>query len=144
MASLWERAQNLVDDHQDRQASAEAANQKAQVLGQTRDDLLAKVIEVQHSYREDLAAAKQLETRKEVHSNYAARLEGLNDAFAVLRQSEPGITTKIDVDQYRKDAERYVEQQQARVRFYEESVSRANHEQARGLFSAGNGSGFSY
>jgi hypothetical protein len=144
MASLWERAQNLVDDHQDRQASSEAANQKAQLLGQTRDALLAKASEVQHSYREELAATKEPENRKEVHSNYAARLEGLNDAFTVLRQSEPGITTKIDVDQYRKDAERYVEQQQARVRFYEESVSRTNHEQARGLFSAGNGSGFSY
>jgi hypothetical protein len=143
MASLWERAQNLVDDHQDRQASAAAVNQKAQVLGQTRDELLAKAVEV-HSYREELAATKEPLHRKEVHANYAARLEGLNDAFTVLRQSEPGITTKIDVEQFRKEAERYAEQQQARVRFYEESVSRSNHEQARGLFSTGNGSGFSY
>jgi hypothetical protein len=144
MASLWERAQNLVDDHQDRQSSAEAANQKAQVLGQTRDALLAKVLEVQHSYREELATTKEPDNRKEVHSNYAARLEGLNDAFTVLRQSDPGITTKIDVEQFRKDAERHVEQQQARVRFYEESVSRTNNEHSRGLFSTGNGSGFSY
>jgi hypothetical protein len=144
MASLWERAQNLVDDHQDRQSSAEAAHQKAQVLGQTRDELLAKAVEVQHSYREELAATKDPKNQKEVHSNYAARLEGLNDAFTVLRQSEPGITTKIDVDQFRKEAERYAEQQQARVRSYDESVARANNEQSRGLFSTGNGSGFSH
>ena len=32
MASFYERAQNLVDDHQDRQAAADIANQKAQTL----------------------------------------------------------------------------------------------------------------
>jgi hypothetical protein len=48
-------------------------------------------MEVQQSEREDLSVSKQQETRKEVHSNYAARLEGLNDAFTLLRQSEPGI-----------------------------------------------------
>ena len=85
------------------------------------------------------------ETRKEIHSNYAARFEGLNDAFAVLRQSEPGITTKIDVEQYRKDAERYVEQQAGCVRFYEESVSgRITNRLAVSYCPAGNGSGFSY
>jgi phage protein D len=142
MASFWERAQNLVDDHQDRQVSVEAERQKAQMLGETRDALLGRALEVKDSYREELAASKEPEARREVHSNYAARLEGLNDAFAVLRQSDPGITTKIDLDQFRKDAERYAEQQQERVRLYEES--RARHEQSRGFLVSGNGSGFSY
>jgi hypothetical protein len=62
MASLWERAQNLVDDHQDRRSTVELATQKSQALAQTRDELLVKTLEVQHNYRDELALAAILFT----------------------------------------------------------------------------------
>jgi hypothetical protein len=142
MASLYERAQNLFDDRQDRQAVADVANVKTQALTQTGDELLRKALEVQHSYRDDLVAAVGPEARKAVNAQYAARLEGINDAFTVLRQSEPAITTKLDVDAFRRDAERHAEQQ-ARLRSYEQDRSQAN-DNALGLFRPSTGSGFSY
>jgi hypothetical protein len=142
MASLYERAQNLLDDHQDRQASADVANVKTQTLNQTRDELLVKALDVQHSYRDDLAAASGLEARKVINAQYAARLEGINDAFTVLRQAEPGITTKLDVDEFRRDAERHAEQQ-ARLRSYEQDRSQAM-ENSLGVFRPTTGSGFSF
>lgn len=142
MASLYERAQNLLDDHQGRQAAADVANVKTQTLNQTRDELLVKALDVQHSYRDDLAAASGLEARKAVNAQYAARLEGINDAFTVLRQAEPGITTKLDVDEFRRDAERHAEQQ-ARLRSYEQDRSQAM-ENSLGVFRPTTGAGFSF
>ncbi len=142
MASLYERAQNLLDDHQGRQAAADVANVKTQTLNQTRDELLVKALDVQHSYRDDLAAASGLEARKVINAQYAARLEGINDAFTVLRQAEPGITTKLDVVEFRRDAERHAEQQ-ARLRSYEQDRSQAM-ENSLGVFRPTTGSGFSF
>jgi hypothetical protein len=143
MASFLERTQNLIDDHQDRQASAEIAKQRAESLGETRDALLGKVLELQHSYRDELAVAAGPEARKAIHSSYAARFEGINDAFTVLRQAEPGITTKIDGDELRRDAERHAELQ-AGLRAYEESLSQTRNSHSKGLSRTVDGAGFSY
>jgi hypothetical protein len=143
MASFFERAQNLVDDHQDRQAATELANQRSQTLNETRDALLGKVLELQHGYRDELAAAAGPGARKAIHAGYAARFEGINDAFTVLRQAEPGITTKIDGQELRREAERHAEQQ-ARLRAYEESLSQTRNQHSHGLSRTADGSGFSY
>src|SRR6266700_167534 len=132
MASFLERTQNLVDDHQDRQAAAEMANQRSQTLNETRDALLGKALDLQHSYRDELAVAAGPEARKSIHASYAARFEGINDAFTVLRQAEQGITTTIDGEELRRDAERPAEQQ-ARLRAYEESLSQARNQYSQGL-----------
>jgi hypothetical protein len=143
MASFWERAQNLVDDHQDREAAAEVANQRSQTLSETRDALLGKVLELQHSYRDELAVAAGPESRRAIHASYASRFEGIDDAFTVLRQAEPGITTKIDSEELRRDAERHAEQQ-ARFRAYEESLSQTRNQHSHGLSRTVEGAGFSY
>lgn len=143
MASFLERTQNLIDDHQDRQASAEIVKQRAESLGETRDALLGKVLELQHSYRHELAVATGPEARKGIHARYEARFEGINDAFTVLRQAEPGITTKIDRDELRREAERHAEQQ-ARLRAYEELLSQTRHSHSHGLSRTTDGTGFSY
>jgi hypothetical protein len=143
MASFFERAQNLLDDHQDRQAAADIAQQRTQTLGETRDALLAAALAVQHDYRNELAVTAGPEARKTVHATYAARFEGINDAFTVLRQAEPGITTKIDSDELRRDAERHAEQQ-TRLRSYEESLSQTRNQHSLGLSRTADGAGFSY
>lgn len=143
MASFYERAQNLVDDHQDRQTAADIAQQRTQTLGETRDALLAAALAVQHDYRNELAVATGAQSSKEIHAKYAARFEGINDAFTVLRQAEPGITTKIDSDELRRDAERHAEHQH-QLRAYEESLSRVRNEQSHGLSRLNDGAGFSY
>jgi hypothetical protein len=119
------------------------ATQKSQALAQTRDELLVKTLEVQHNYRDELALAATPEARKAIHANYASRFEGINDAFTVLRQSEPGITTKIDAEQLRHDAERHSEEQ-ARRREFEQSMSRSNIEHSRSLTQTGAGTGFGF
>jgi hypothetical protein len=143
MATFWERAQNLVDDHQDRQASTDSANQKSQALYGSRDALLAKSMDVYHSYRDELAVAPDSDAKKTIHATYAARFAGINDAFAVLHQSEPGITTQIDVEQYRQNAERQAEQQ-IRLRAYEQAAPAATYEQSRALAPTSIQGGFSY
>jgi hypothetical protein len=143
MATFWERAQNLVDDHQERQALTLSANQKSQALYSSRDALLAKSLDVYHSYRDELAVAADSDAKKTIHATYAARFAGINDAFAVLRESEPGITTQIDVEQYRQNAERQAEQQ-ARLRAYEQAVPAATYNQSRTLAPSSIQGGFSY
>ena len=143
MAGLWERAQNLVDDHQERQALTDSAHQKSQALYNSRDALLAKSMDVYHSYRDELAVAPDSDAKKTIHATYAARFAGINDAFAVLRQSEPGITTQIDVEQYRQNAERHAEQQM-RLRAYEQALPTPVNEQSRGLAPTSPATGFSY
>ncbi len=139
MATFWERAQNLIDDHQDRQALSNLVTQKSQALYATRDALLATALEVHHDYRDELAASSDPGAKKAIHATYAARIAGLNDAFTVLRQSEPGITTQIDVQEYRHNAERQSEQQ-ARRRAYDQAVPAPANEHSRSLAPHG----FSY
>jgi hypothetical protein len=105
--------------------------------------LLGKVLELQHSYQDELAVAAGPEARNAIHASYAARFEGINDAFTVLRQAEPGITTKIDGEELRRDAERHAEQQ-ARLRAYEESLSQTRNQHSHGLSRTVEGAGFSY
>jgi hypothetical protein len=132
MATFWERAQNLVDDHQDRQALSNSVAQKSQALYATRDALLATALEVHHNYRDELAVTSDPDAKKTIHTTYAARVVGINDAFTVLRQSEPGITTQIDVQEYRQNAERQAEQQ-ARLRAYEQTIPTPANEHSRSL-----------
>jgi hypothetical protein len=143
MASFLERAQNLIDDHQDQRAATDSANQKAQALYTVRDNLLAKSMDLYHSYRDELAVAAGPAATKAIHTDYDARFAGINDAFTVLRQSDPGITTQIDPEQFRLNAERQAEQQ-ARLRSYEQALPTPAHEHSRSLASGGPGSGFSY
>jgi hypothetical protein len=143
MATFWERAQNLVDDHQDRQTSADSANQKSQALYTTRDALLSKTLDVYHSYRAELATTPDQQRREAIHATYAARFAGINDAFTALRQSEPGITTQIDIQHYRQNAEHQAEQQ-ARLRAYEQAIHETAHERSRSLAPTSIQGGFSY
>jgi hypothetical protein len=136
VATFWERAQNLVDDHQERQALTDSANQTSQALYNSRDALLAKSMDLYHSYRDELAVAPDSDAKKAIHATYAARFAGINDAFAVLRQSEPGITTQINVDQYRQNAERQAEQQN-RLRAYERAIPVTANEHSRSLAAHG-------
>jgi hypothetical protein len=147
MATLWERAQNLIDDHQDRQALSNSVTQKSQALYATRDALLATALEVHHNYRDELAVTSDADAKKAIHATYAARIAGINDAFTVLRQSEPGITTQIDVQEYRQNAERQAErqaEQQARLRAYEQAGPAPTYEQSRTLAPSSIQGGFSY
>jgi hypothetical protein len=64
MASFLERAQNLIDDHQDQKAATDSANQKAQALYTVRDNLLAKSMDLYHSYQDELAVQLVLRRRK--------------------------------------------------------------------------------
>ncbi len=139
MATFWERAQNLVDDHQDRQALSNSVTQKSQALYATRDALLATALEVHQTYRDELALTSDPDVKKTIHTTYAARIAGINDAFTVLRQSEPGITTQINVQEYRQNAERQAELQ-ARLRAYEQAVPKPANEHSRSLAPHG----FSY
>jgi hypothetical protein len=121
---------------------ADSANQKSQALYRTRDALLATALEIHHSYRDELAVTSDPDAKKTIHATYAARVTGINDAFTVLRQSEPGITTQIDLQEYRQNAERQAEQQ-ARLRGYEQAVPATTYEQSRALSPASIQGGFS-
>jgi hypothetical protein len=120
----------------------DSANQKSQALYSSRDALLAKSMDLYHSYRDELATTPDPQRRQAIHATYAARFAGINDAFAVLRQAEPGITTQIDVEQYRRSAERQAEQE-ARLGGYEQAISTPVNQRARGLASTATGAGFS-
>jgi hypothetical protein len=67
MATLWERAQNLIDDHQDRQALSNSVTQKSQALYAARDALLATALEVHHNYRDELAGTSDPDAKKTIH-----------------------------------------------------------------------------
>jgi hypothetical protein len=58
----------------------------------------------QRQWREEVQAAGPNANHEAIHGKYAARPQGLNDAFAALRQGDPGITTQIDVEQFKQSA----------------------------------------
>ena len=105
MASLRERVQNVFDDHQG--AERERARQEGyqQALYQTRDALLGSALTLKDEWAGELARSRT-ESHVTVHARYEARVQGLNDAFAALRQGEPGITTQLDPREFRESATR--------------------------------------
>jgi hypothetical protein len=52
-------------------------------------------------WRQELAGSDPGQ-RNQVNARYEARFQGLNDAFAALRQGDPGITTQLNVEQFRE------------------------------------------
>ncbi len=113
MANFFERVQNVFDDHQDRQRQHGRENGYQEALYQTRDALLSSALAVQQEWREELARNPALQARESVNSKYEARLAGLNDAFAALRQAEPGITTQIEIDSFRESVNRHAQERNA-------------------------------
>ena len=113
MASLLERVQNVFDHHQDLEREKARQEGYQQALYQARDALLGSAMSLKDEWTSELARSRS-ESQAEVHARYEARIQGLNDAFAALRQSEPGITTQVDSKEFREAATR-----QAHSRSYE-------------------------
>ncbi|MGI9070860.1 MAG: hypothetical protein ACR2JB_05940 [Bryobacteraceae bacterium] len=104
MADLLERIRNVYDDHQDRERRQARQEGYVAAVHETRDALLSSALATQHQWREEVQAAGPNSNHEAIHAKYAARLQGLNDAFAALRQGDPGITTQIDVEQFKQSA----------------------------------------
>jgi len=67
-----------------------------------RDALLSSALAAHQQWPQEVQAAGPNSNREAFHAKYAARLQGWNDAFATLRQGDPGITTQIDVEQFKQ------------------------------------------
>ncbi len=102
MAELLDRIRNVYDDHQDRERQQARQEGYRTALHATRDALLSSALAAQQQWREEVQAAGPTRNHEAIHAKYAARLQGLNDAFATLRQGDPGITTQIDVEQFKQ------------------------------------------
>ena len=113
MANLLERVQNVFDNHQDRERQQAQQEGYQQALYQTRDALIGSALTLKEDWSNELARNRS-ESHAGIHARYEARVQGLNDAFAVLRQGEPGITTQLNPDEFRESATR-----QAQARRYE-------------------------
>ncbi len=94
MASLLERIQNVFDNHQDLQRERIRQEGHQQALYQTRDALLGSAVLLKDDWSQELTRTRS-ESHAGIHARYEARIQGLNDAFSVLRQSQPGITTQL-------------------------------------------------
>ncbi len=108
MASFWERVQNALDDNQrrereerERQQAREQGYQRA--LYEMRDRLLVTAFSIKEQWQNQLARDGD-RIRSGTDSRYAAQLQGLNEAFTVLGQMEPRITTQLHVDELRASA----------------------------------------
>jgi hypothetical protein len=101
MSDLWDRIRNVYDDHQDRERQQARQEGYQAALHETRDALLSSALAAQQQWRQEVQAAGPNGNQEAIHTKYAARLQGLNDAFAALRQGDPGITTQIDVEQFK-------------------------------------------
>ena len=113
MANVLERVQNVFDNHQDRDRENVRQQGHQQALYETRDALLGSALAIKDDWSNELAR-NRTDSHAAIHAKYEARVQGLNDAFAVLRQSDPGITTQISPDEFRQSATR-----QAQARTYE-------------------------
>lgn len=116
MASLLERVQNIFDNHQDLEREKARQEGYQQALYQTRDALLSSAVALKDDWSQELSRSRS-ESQTSIHTKYEARIQGLNDAFSVLRQSEPGITTQLNSDEFRESATRQADgrNQQARA-----------------------------
>ena len=108
MANFWERVQNALGDHQrrereerERQQAREQGYQRA--LYELRDALLMTALSIKEQWQNQLARDGD-RIRSGTDSRYVAELQGLNEAFAVLRQMEPHITTQVHIDEFRASA----------------------------------------
>jgi hypothetical protein len=101
MADLLNRLRNLYDDHQDRERQQARQEGYHAALYETRNALLAAALATHQQWREEVQGAGPNGNHEAIHAKYAARLQGLNDAFAALRQGDPGITTHLDADQFK-------------------------------------------
>jgi hypothetical protein len=108
MASLLERIQNVFDNHQDLDRDRVRQEGHQQALYQTRDALLGSAVLLKDDWSHELVRSRS-ESHVGVHAKYEARIKGLNDAFSVLRQSEPGITTQLNPDEFRESATRHAQ-----------------------------------
>ena len=104
MADFLDRIRNVYDDHQDRARQQARQEGYQAALHETRDALLSSALAAQQQWRQELLAAGPAVDHEAIHAKYAARVQGLNDAFAVLRQGDPGITTQLDVEQFHQRA----------------------------------------
>jgi hypothetical protein len=112
MAQLLDRIRNLYDDHQDRERQHAREEGRLAALHQTRDALLGLAVMLKDDWSQELARSRS-ESHAAIHAKYETRIQGLNDAFSVLRQSEPGITTQLNPDEFRESTTR-----QAHARTY--------------------------
>lgn len=111
MADFLDRIRNVYDDHQDRERQQARQQGYQAALYETRDALLSSALATQQQWREELQAAGPGGNHEAIHAKYAARLQGLNDAFAALRQGDPGITTQLDIEQFKQNASERVSYQ---------------------------------
>src|SRR4051812_45553608 len=102
MAEMLERIRNVYDDHQDRERQRARKEGYRAALYETRDALMSAALAAHQQWREELQGLRAGGNHEAIHAKYAARLEGLNDAFAALRQGDPGITTQLDIEQFQR------------------------------------------
>jgi hypothetical protein len=102
MAELFDRIRNVYDDHQDRERLHATQEGYQAALHETRDALLSSALTTQQQWRQEVQAAGPNGNHEAIHAKYGARLQGLNDALATLRQGDPGITTQLDVEQFKQ------------------------------------------
>lgn len=108
MASLLERMQNVFDNHQDPDRERVRQEGYRAAMHETRDALLGSALELKEQWANELARSRS-ESQADIHARYEARIQGLNDAFSVLRQSEPGITTQLNPEEFRESATRHAQ-----------------------------------
>jgi hypothetical protein len=108
MASLLERVQNVFDNHQDLERAKARHEGYQQAVHQARDALLSSAMSLKEEWSNELSRSLS-ESQASIHAKYEARIQGLNDAFSVLSQSEPGITTQLNPDEFRESASRHAQ-----------------------------------
>ena len=104
MANLLDRIRNIYDDHQDREREQARQDGYVAALRDTRDALLSSALATQQQWQRELQVAGPNTNQEAIHAKYAAWLQGLNDAFAALKQGDPGITIQLDVEQFKQNA----------------------------------------
>ncbi len=102
MADLLDRIRNVYDDHQDRERQHARQEGHQAALRETRDALLSSALTIHREWGQEMQAAGHNSNQEAIHAKYVARLQGLNDALAALRQGDPGITTQIDIEQFHR------------------------------------------
>jgi hypothetical protein len=142
MGTLLERIQNVFDDRQDRVREQSIAGERSEAysraLQDIRDALLASALVAHQDWRQQLAGSEPGQ-RDQVNARYEARFQGLNDALAALRQGDPGITTQLNVEQFREKAQAVLERPQD---FRQYSLE--GEQQTRGRVPAGGDRGYDY
>ena len=124
MADLLDRIRNVYDDHLDRERQRARQEGYQAALHETHEALLTSALATHLQWREELLAAGPGARHEAIRAIYAARLQGLNDAFAVLRQADPGITTQLDVEQLERSAPQQGNQQRQEHSLVESRVDR--------------------